>query len=192
MNLPSSILKATLATAFLAAAGALGTAQIERLSLESMVAKTDDSLIGTITKKEVVRIDHPVDGPELYYTHLTVEGRSLVDGETRTTIVTYPGGFIDEENGVWNSEAPTDEETRIGKRVVVFHKWSENMGGDLKGHALYAAHGGLYRTVENQQGVVVLGRGEGYAVSNNVQLSGLDASITRIDAELREAQRRNK
>ena len=64
-----------LAAIALLAAGTFSNAQIERLTLEQMVAKTDNSVLGKITAKKVIRIDHEVDGPELYYTHLTVKGR---------------------------------------------------------------------------------------------------------------------
>jgi hypothetical protein len=181
------IAKTALAAAALAAASILGTAQIERLDLTQMVTKADNAVVGKIVEREVIRIDHPVDGPELYYTHLTIDGRSLVDGEKMSVVVTFAGGFIDEKNGVWNSEAPTEEETSVGKKVVAFYQWSDNMGGDLAANALYAAHGGLYRTVEGRKGTVVLGRGEGYAVANNVKLGDLDAQITKISQQIDEA-----
>ncbi len=177
-----------LAAAALIAAGVAGTAQIERLTLDQMVAKTDNS-VGEITKKEVIRIDHPIDGPELYFTHLTVEGRSLVDGKKMTAVVTYPGGFIDDENGVWNSEAPSDEDTKLGNQVVVFFKHTKNLGGDLEADALYASHGGLFRTAKSQSGTVVLGRGEGYAISDNTQLSVLDESVTELHQAQQDARK---
>ena len=65
------------------------------------------------------------------FTHLTIEGRSVRTGEAQTVVVTYPGGFIDEEQGVWNSEAPSEDDVQLGNRVVAFHRWSENMGGGL-------------------------------------------------------------
>jgi hypothetical protein len=178
-----------LAAAALIAAGVAGTAQIERLTLDQMVAKTDNSVVGEITKKEVIRIDHPIDGPELYFTHLTVEGRSLVDGKKMTAVVTYPGGFIDDENGVWNSEAPSDEDTKLGNQVVVFFKHTKNLGGDLEADALYASHGGLFRTAKSQSGTVVLGRGEGYAISDNTQLSVLDESVTELHQAQQDARK---
>ena len=52
-------------------------AQVERLSLEQMIARTDDAVYGTITEKHVIRIDHKRDGPDLYFTSLTIEGKSL-------------------------------------------------------------------------------------------------------------------
>ncbi len=178
-----------LAAAALLTAGAFATAQIERLTLDQMVAKTDNSVIGKITKKEVIVFDHPIDGPELYYTHLTVEGRSLVSGKKMTAIVTHHGGFINDEEGVWNSEAPSAEDTKIGNEVVVFFKHTKNMGGDLEADALYASHGGLYRTAKSPNGVVVLGRGEGYAIQDNTLLEVLDESITEIHQSQRETRK---
>mgnify|MGYP003574532018 CR=1 FL=1 len=72
----------------LAAATAIGLAQIERLDLPKMVAKMDDAIVGTITEKYAIRIDHPVDGHEPYVPHIPVEGRSLVPGEDKAHVVT--------------------------------------------------------------------------------------------------------
>jgi len=155
-------------------------AQIERLTLSSMVEKTDDALMAEIVDREVIRIDHPVDGPELYFTHLTLEGTSLRTEEPARIVVTFAGGFIDDENGAWNSEAPSAADTAIGNRIVAFYKHLDNMGGDLEANALYASHGGLYRTVDTPKGVVVLGRGAGYAIDSNVRADELGASIKTL------------
>lgn len=162
---------------------ALLGAEIRRLDLTTMVAETDGAVFGKILGREVIRFDHPEDGDDLFFTHLTVEGRSLVDGKEQTVTVTYPGGFIDAENGVHNSEAPSEDDVKDGNEVVVFYKWSANMGGDLAGNALFASHGGLFRTAKGSKGHVVLGRGDGYAVSKNVLLDQLDRDITRIHEE---------
>ncbi|MCA8981827.1 MAG: hypothetical protein H6831_01530 [Planctomycetes bacterium] len=164
-------------------------AEIQRLDLSTMVAATDGAVYGKILGREVVRFDHPEDGQDLYFTHLSVEGRSLVDGSAQTVTVTYPGGFIDEVHGVHNSEAPAEDDVKTGNQVVVFYKWSANMGGDLAGNALYASHGGLFRTAQGGKGRVVLGRGDGYAVSKNVLLDELDRNITSIHEELRRDER---
>ena len=74
------------------AAAAVGWAQIERLDLAQMVAKTDNAVLGKIVGKEVVRVDSPRDGPELYFTHLLIEGRSLYTGNAITVPVTFAGG----------------------------------------------------------------------------------------------------
>ena len=164
---------------------ALGIAQIERLDLPTMLQKADDAVFGTITHSEVIRIDHPVDGPELYYTHITIEGRSLSTGEAVSKVVTFHGGFIDEENGVYNSESPSADDVRMGSDVVAFYSWTDNMGGDLAANALYAGHGGVYRTVKGRKGTIVLGRGEGYAVSKNTLLTDLDTEVSRLTKEQR-------
>ena len=40
----------------------------------------DGAVYGEITARTVFRVDDRVQGPELYFTTLTIEGRSLVDG----------------------------------------------------------------------------------------------------------------
>jgi len=154
----------------------LAAAQIERLDLDQMVAKTDNAVHGRIVATEVVRIDSPVDGQN-YFTHLTIEGVSLFDGQPTTVTVTFPGGFISPENGVHNSEAPTADEIRLGNDVVAFYKWTDNMGAGLAGNALYASHGGIYRVAETRKGQVVLGKGDGYAIASNVRATDLSQQI---------------
>ena len=157
-----------------------GQAAIERLNLDQMVTKTDDALFAEITSKEVIRIDSEVDGPELYFTHLTLEGESLVTGEVETVVVTFPGGFVSETEGVWNSEAPSADDQKIGNRIVAFYKHIDNAGGGLECNFLYASHGGLFRTVEAPNGTVVLGRGDGYAVDANITLEDLTKAVENL------------
>jgi len=179
MKLSRSLLSAGL---LVAALGTVGRAQIERLDLEQIVTRSDNAVFATIVDKTVFRVDHPVDGPELYYTRLTLKGSSLMDGRDATTDVIFAGGFIDKERGIgsFNSEAPSEDDVRIGNRVVVFYKWTDNIGGDVSGNAIYAAHGGVYRTAKGPQGVVVLGRGEGFALEGNRKLAELDTAVTAI------------
>ncbi|MEM7308388.1 MAG: hypothetical protein AAF682_17035 [Planctomycetota bacterium] len=159
---------------------AVGTAQIERLTLDQMVAKTDNAVIAEITGSRVFRVDHPVDGPELYYTTLTLAGTSLADGKPITVDVTFAGGFISDTEGVHNSEAPSADDIRVGNQVVAFYRWTNNMGGDVAANALYASHGGLFRTVAGPTGTVVLGRGEGYAVDTNKSLGSLKKAVQSL------------
>jgi hypothetical protein len=177
MKLSTRLLLGTTAALF---AGALGVAQIVRLDLSQMVAQTDGAIYGTIVDSEVIRIDHPIDGPELYYTTLFIEGRVLGSSRTSTVGVTFAGGFIDEQHGVWNSEAPSADEIRIGNRVLAFYKWSDNMGGDLAGNALYAAHGGLYSTLQAGGQTIIQGRGDGYAVRENATITTLEERVAVI------------
>jgi hypothetical protein len=145
-----------------------------------MVARTDNCVIGKITASEVIRVDHPIDGPKLYFTTLRIEGRSLYTGNAITVPVTFAGGFITPEDGVWNSEAPRADDTKVGNEVVVFYKWVDNMGGDVAANALWAAHGGLYRVVNGRKGKVVLGQGDGYAIADNASVADLEQSIQTL------------
>jgi hypothetical protein len=177
-------LRTTLLLAGAAVLGAAFTAaQIERLTLGEMLAKTDNSVLAEITAKHVFRVDHPIDGPELYFTTLTLQGESLETGQPITVDVTFPGGFIDDENGVHNSEAPSQDDVKVGNVIVAFYKWSDNMGGDVAANTLYASHGGLYRTVDGPTGTVVLGRGEGYAIEANKSVTALGTAIRSIIVE---------
>ena len=166
--------------AALAGAAVLGTAQIERLDLPQMVQRSDDALIGKITARNVIRIDHEVDGPELYYTSITIEGRSLSTNEPRTVDVWFGGGFINATEGVFNSEAPSMDDQKVGNQIVAFYKFEENMGGDLSGNALMTWHGGLYRTFESRGATIVQGRGDGYAIPSNLRLNDLDAQVKTL------------
>jgi hypothetical protein len=83
--------------------------------------------------------------------------------------------------GVFNSEAPSADDIAIGNKVVAFYKWTNNMGGDLSGNALYASHGGLYRTfTARTNGVIVQGRGEGYAITSNRTLVELRQQVNQV------------
>lgn len=171
----SSTLLAGLA---LAGAATFAIAQIETLDLPAMVQKADSAIFGTITDRQVVRFDHEVDGSDLFYTHLTIQGHDLATNEERTVVVTLHGGFLDERVGVYNSEAPPADAILLGKRVVAFYAYTDNMGGDLAANSLYASHGGLYQTVTNRAGkTVVLGQGPGYAIDQNVSLTELQEQI---------------
>jgi hypothetical protein len=163
----------------LAGASALSLAQIERLDLDQMVARTDGVVYGEILHKEVVRVAATPDSPVLYFTGLTIGGRSLRGAGDATQVeVWFPGGFVDGTEGVHNSEAPSTDDQKVGNQVVAFYKWSDNMGGGFAGNALYASHGGLYRTFAARGGEpIVQGRGEGYAVASNRTLVDLDQRI---------------
>lgn len=166
----------------LLAIGALASAQIERLTLSQMIEKTDGAVRGTVIGREVHRVPHPhPDAGPLYFTTLQVRGIALADGAETTVNVSFPGGFIDGEQGVWNSEAPTDADTAVGRDIVVFYKWSDDMGGGFASNALYASHGGLFTVFEARRGgAIVQGRGDGYAVSQNRRLTDLRKDVAQL------------
>ncbi len=164
----------------LGAASLSTAAQIKSYTLEEMVTTADNAVYGTIVNSRVFRVDHPVDGPELYFTTLTIEGRSLSDSRPLTVDITFHGGVLSETEGVFNSEAPSADDVKLGNRVVAFYRWHDNLGGGVAANALVAAHGGLYRTVEGPRGAAVLGRGHGYAVGANVRVTQLESALTKL------------
>lgn len=154
-----------------------GDAQILRLDLPGMATRVDNAVFAEIVDRKIFRVDHPIDG-ELWFTTLTLKGESLLDDTQMTTKVTFMGGWDpDSGTGVYNSEAPEPDDIRIGNRVVAFYKWCDNLGADVAANSLYTAHGGIYRTARNGDATIVLGRGEGYAVSSNMTVSQLRAGI---------------
>ena len=156
----------------------LGVAQIERLDLPKMVEKADRGIFGVITDRHVVRFDHEVDGRNLFFTHLTIQGEDLATGAPKTVVVTHAGGFVNAREGVYNSEAPPADATELGRRVVAFYAYTDNMGGDLAANTLYASHGGLFQVIEGRgDSSIVLGQGDGYAISQNMPWSQLREQV---------------
>ena len=184
MNIKRLLARAPMAGLAVVLAGvfgsAVGLAQIKSYTLPEMVGQADGAVFGEIVASRAFRVDDPVDGPELYFTTLTIEGREVGSDRPLLVDVTYHGGFVSETEGVYNSEAPVADDVAIGNRVVVFYEWSDNMGGSVAGNALLAAHGGLFRTVAGSRHVAVLGRGEGYAIDRNLKLSDLDAAVAKL------------
>lgn len=164
----------------LGAIAAVAHAQIKHFTLEEMVQTADGAVYGQIVGSRPFRVDHPVDGDELYFTELTIQGKSLKDGTPITVSVTYNGGFVSESEGVFNSEAPAKDDVKVGNKVVAFYAWMDDMGGQVAANALVASHGGLYRTVEGPRGATVLGRGEGYALRHNLRMGDLEGSLGRL------------
>ena len=172
--------KSFLSLCLVGALSAVSLAQIKSFTLEEMVQTADDAVYGQIVGSRVFSVDHSVDGKDLFFTVLTIEGRGMSDGRPLTIDVITPGGFLDATTGVFNSEAPSADDIKVGKRVVAFYRWADDMGGGVAGNALVAAHGGLYRTVEGPRGAAVLGRGEGYAVSANLRLNHLESAVAQL------------
>jgi len=148
-------------------------ANVRALTLAEMAASADGAVYGEILATRVFRVDDPVDGPELYFTVLTLAGTSLAEDRPITLELCFRGGFVTPTEGVFNSTAPAAQDVRIGTRVVAFYRWSDDLGGGVRGNDLVAAHAGLYRTVEGPRGTTVLGRGAGFAVARNVRLAEL-------------------
>ena len=170
------------ALALSAAAGA----SIERLTLRQMIGKADAGVVGEIKSREVLAVPLARDGEEMTFTRLEISGHDLVSGKPVSVQISYPGGVLPGRRGGHNSEAPSQDDVKIGNRVVAFYKWSDNMGGGYASHALYASHGGLFRTFKDKKGrVVVQGRGSSFAVPKNIRLQDLRSAARTHDAAIR-------
>ena len=182
--------KFLLAGLALAIAGAVGQAQIKRLSLVEMTNETDNGVLGTIVASRVIDLGNEVDGYGLYYTILTLEGESIFDGRKITVDIASRGGWIDKERGIgcWDSEAPQASEIAVGKEVLAYYFWSENIGRGVGSNILYASHGSLFRTAKSPTGTVVLGRGDGYAIDKNIQVGTLRTATRTIREEAKREQ----
>ena len=75
-----------LATLLMAVVAPAASAQIKKFDLDEMVEVMDGAVYGEIVATQSFRIDTPEE-PELYFTTITVEGRSLVDGSAVTVDV---------------------------------------------------------------------------------------------------------
>ena len=166
----------------LGAVSAVSPAQIKSFTLEEMVQTADQAIYGQIIGSRVWRVDSPIDGEGLFFTTITILGRTLANGQTTTVDVTFRGGFLDETEGVFNSEAPAADDVKVGKKVVAFYRWTDDIGGGRAANALMVGHGGLYRTVDGPHGPAVLGRGAGYAIGSNRYVAQLESAVRLLSS----------
>ena len=119
-------------------------AEIKAYDLRGMLAEAGGCVFGRIVDKKVQRVVHPRDG-ELYFTSIFVEGECLMTGADVSVEIKYMGGFVDDEHGAYNSEAPSEDATRVGRRVVAFYGWGRadgrgRLGQPALGDARRALH----------------------------------------------------
>src|SRR5262245_15805938 len=117
----------------------VASAQVKSFDLPAMIETADNAVYGQITGARVLGVDSPRDVAGLFYTRLTIVGRSLADGRPTTVDVLFRGGFLSETEGVFNSEAPSADDVKVGRSVVAFYRWADDLGGNVAGNALVAA-----------------------------------------------------
>jgi len=154
----------------------VGRACIEELDLAKMVAKTDAAVRGTITDVRTVRYTPPGDD-RLIFTILTVEGTDLYTGQARTLNAAFLGGTYQGDSMMVTS-MPAPSEYRLGNPVLVFSGPVEGWGPDID-RCVYASMGGIFREVASKNGPVFLGKGEGFALDNNIRLADLQVAIAK-------------
>ena len=154
----------------------VGRACIEELTLAQMVAKTDAAVRGTITDVRTVRYTPPGDD-RLIFTILTVAGTDLYTGQARTIEAAFLGG-THQGDSMMVTSMPAPSEYRVGNPVLVFSGPVEGWGPDIQ-RCVYASMGGIFREVASKNGPVLLGKGEGFAIDQNVRLADLQAAIAK-------------
>jgi len=159
-----------------------GSACIEELNLSQMVAKTDSAVHGTITDVRTVKYV-AAENDQRIYTILTVEGEDLYSGQQVSVEAAFLGGTYQGESMTVTS-MPAPSEYRLGNEVVVFRGAVEGWHPEID-HAVYAAMGGIFRTVDTKKGPVALGKGEGFAIENNTRISNLKSEISFVRMEAR-------
>ena len=151
-----------------------GNACIEELDLQKMVSKTDIAVHGTVTNIRTVKFT-PENDDRLIFTILTIEGESLHSGSPISVDAAFLGGTYQGDSMMVTS-MPAPSEYRLGNKVVVFSGEVEGWGPEID-RCVYAAMGGIFRTIETKNGAVVLGKGEGFAVENNQLITDLANNI---------------
>lgn len=157
-----------------------GNACIEELDLQKIVSKTDVAVHGTITDVRTVKYT-PENDDRLIFTILTIEGVSLYDNNPITVDAAFLGGTFEGESMMVTS-MPAPSEYRLGNDVVVFSGEVQGWGPEVD-RCVYAAMGGIYRTVDSRNGQVVLGKGKGFAVEDNQLVANLINNIAKVSQE---------
>ncbi len=149
---------------------------IEALDLQKMVDRTDAAVHGTITNVSSV-LFAPETNDRRIYTVITVEGTDLYTGEPRTIEAAFLGGTYQGESMLVTC-MPAPGDYRLGNEVLVFSAPVEGWGPEVD-RCVYAAMGGIFRTVKSPRGTVFLGKGEDTAIENNTRLRDLLPAIAQ-------------
>ncbi|MBT3339909.1 MAG: hypothetical protein HN405_03120 [Planctomycetes bacterium] len=173
-----------------AAAGALllagaAIACIEPLDLGKMMSRTDTAVLGEITQVRTV-LHNPENEDRMIYTIVTVQGEDIYTGQARTLEAAFLGGTYQGDSMLVTS-MPAPSEYQLGKKVLTFGAAVSDWGSEIN-HAMYASYGGLFQTVATNNGVVVLGKGQDFAIEKNIALPTLRKQISKIKFENKEVK----
>lgn len=156
-------------------------AQIVALDLRGMLERADSAIVGSIVEKSVW--SGPLGSPNttVEFTTLKVQGEDLVRGGEVTHLITFLGSETRP-----CSEMPTANETKVGTKGVFFSKkLNETWGGRADQWSMVAAQGGIFRVESGPKGDVVIGKGQGFAVSENRLMTELRTDVSRELAAIR-------
>ena len=148
-------------------------ASIKAMNLEETLELHTDVVQGTIVSKDTVVLDHPWEGS--VYTRLTIEGTSLLTGETGTTEALFMGSH-DPKDRFFHSEMPELKDVRLGNEVLVMIGRHADVESVKHLNILFNL-GSVYRIERGFGEPVVIGKGEGFAFSGNVRLTQARTAI---------------
>ncbi len=146
-------------------------AAVKALTLSELMEITTDVAHVRITAKSSVAADYPYAG--CVWTKLAVQGESLRTGQPVRTELLFLGSH-DAADRFTISEMPVLQDTRVGGEALVFF-WKDPalLGGANRIFDL----SGVYRVEQGFGEPVVVGKGEGFAWSENVKLSAASGLV---------------
>ena len=140
---------------------------------QRLLSRSDAGVLGVVIHREVRAFEAP-GGGELFFTTARVRGTDLATGAEEIVDVTFPGGFISERRGAHSSTAPPANATRVGRRVLMFHRRVDDIAEGFSGEVPVDGGRGLFSWFDSRRGeTIVQGRGPGSAIPRNVRLADL-------------------
>jgi len=172
-----TVSRVALALGVLAAAA---VAAIKAMTLTELMEITTDAAQVRIVAKSTFKMDYVL--PDAVWTKLTVQGTSLRTGAPVKTDLVFMGSH-DANDRFSISEEPTLQDTRVGSEAVVFWWDDPDMPAVGGGHRLFDLSC-VYRVESSFGTPVVMGKGEGFAWSENVKLSDATDQVRKAHLEL--------
>jgi hypothetical protein len=161
---------------------AVSAAAIKALTLSELMEITTDTAHVHITGRSSVQLDYPYGGA--VWTRLSVQGESLRTGAAVKTDLMFLGSH-DPADEFTISEMPTLQDTRTGGEAVVFWWDDPELAGGA--HRIFDLSG-VYRVEQAFGAPVVIGKGEGFAWSENVKLADAGNQVRQAHLELQAKQ----
>ena len=153
-------------------------AAVKAMTLSELMGITTDTVHVHILAKTTFRSDWPMTG--VVWTKLTVQGESLRTGEPVTTDLVFLGSH-DPKDNYGTSEMPTLQDTRVGGEAVIFFGKMDGMPGNPNVAYNLAC---VYRVEKGFGTPVVIGKGDGFAWSENLKLSDAGDQVRKTHLEL--------
>lgn len=157
-------------------------ASIKAMTLKELMGITTDVVDAHITAKQSFKLDWPMEGA--VYTRLSIEGVSLRTQQPVKTEVVFLGSH-DPADQFGTSEMPTLQDTRVGTEAIIFFAKDQDIPGRLN---LVYGLDCVYRVEQAFGAPVVIGKGEGFAFSENLKLEDARTQVRATHLELQAEQ----